>query len=503
MPLYRFYFKKLPGAVITSDTFEYYKTPGITAYVSKFGNIFRTANITVAQQSAAGAIAEPQYFIKELLASGKVLTGITIKALPYKAVYNAGNTLDTTGMVVEAEYSDETTAVITGYTYQPTGLLNEDIQNIVASYTEGGVTKSAEFDIVVRKQPGVIAGNGNIHATLSNASAGGTTIEGGIINSNNPVFQQGLNNAFAYGTEITLTAQPIDGMSFLYWKNSPSDRVVSTKAQFTFKIGSNTQLTAVYKKVEAGKYHVEFYDKNGKVLQSNYLSSTDKITPPKNNPFTVGYEFRGWNPGVPEYATRDEAFIAQYEKENKSYQLTVNGPAVLEKGGITNLYNTEAAVAVNAGAIPEGQRFLCWKRDGKVVGYENKYSFYVWDDTEITAVLASNSAEIAKTPQVMMDKVKVYSDPARLIFMSERIIPDGYEYIESGILLKQGFGDENTLNLTDFNLKAVAQSTNVNGQFAVRRDNVTGIWYARAYIIYKDGTDVKVVYSNIVNSPAE
>jgi hypothetical protein len=214
----------------------------------------------------------------------------------------------------------------------------------------------------------------------------------------------------------------------------------------------------------------------------------------------VGYEFKGWGTDLPEYPDRDYAFIAQYEVENNTYPLTLIGPSMIMEGGGTNKYNTKVTVEVNTKAIPEGQRFLCWKRDGRVVGYDNEYSFYVWDETTITAVCADETEEPAKAPHIMMDKVKVYTDPARLAFMSERIVPEGYECIETGILLKSGSADESTLKLDgEFDTKAVSQSTAATGQFTVRKDDVSGAWYARAYVIYKDGANIKVIYSNIVS----
>lgn len=493
LPIYRVYFKIIDGAAIDADTFYYTPTPGIPTH-SKLTR----DSLNIGQAGTTG-IVRPEAFTKEVnLLSRKELTGISIISLPNKVVYNVGETLDTAGLFVEAQYSDDTTAIVTNFVCSPTALSNDGIDKIQVSCTEGGVTKTAAFDVVVRQIPANITESGNIRAELSDTA--GAAVENGTIQSSIPGFELGSDNAFAFGTDMTLTAKPVvDGMKFLYWKNASSNRIVSTKEEYTFKIGSDTQLTAVYRKNEAGKYLVEFYDKNGKVLQSGYLTASDKITKPAD-PYAVGYEFKDWSPDVPEYPGRDYAFIAQYEVENNTYPLTLIGPSMIMEGGGTNKYNTKVTVEVNTKAIPEGQRFLCWKRDGRVVGYENEYSFYVWDETTVTAVFASETEEPAKAPHIMMDKVKVYTDPARLAFMSERIVPEGYECIETGILLKSGSADESTLKLDgEFDTKAVSQSTAATGQFTVRKDDVSGAWYARAYVIYKDGANIKVIYSNIVS----
>ena len=67
------------------------------------------------------------------------LTKITIKTKPTKLVYNVGETLDTTGLVLTATYSDGTVKDITsGYTVNPTTLNAAGAKTITVSY--GGKT---------------------------------------------------------------------------------------------------------------------------------------------------------------------------------------------------------------------------------------------------------------------------------------------------------------------------------------------------------------------------
>ena len=67
------------------------------------------------------------------------LTKITIKTKPTKLVYNVGETLDTTGLVLTATYSDGTVKDITsGYTVNPTTLNTAGAKTITVSY--GGKT---------------------------------------------------------------------------------------------------------------------------------------------------------------------------------------------------------------------------------------------------------------------------------------------------------------------------------------------------------------------------
>jgi len=79
------------------------------------------------------------------------LTSITVTA-PTKTVYVVGQNFDPTGMVVTAHYNDSRKdKAVTGYTMTPstsTALTAED-DHIEISYTEGGVTKTANQAITV------------------------------------------------------------------------------------------------------------------------------------------------------------------------------------------------------------------------------------------------------------------------------------------------------------------------------------------------------------------
>ena len=83
----------------------------------------------------------------------KNLTSIKITKMPNKTVYEEGEKFDPTGMEVTAIYSDNTRAVITNYTYSPTGSLKTTDKKVTISYTEDNITKTAEINITVNAKP--------------------------------------------------------------------------------------------------------------------------------------------------------------------------------------------------------------------------------------------------------------------------------------------------------------------------------------------------------------
>lgn len=77
------------------------------------------------------------------------LTSIAITQEPtYKSYYDT-ESFNTQGMEITAYYSDNTNKVITTYTYSPSGVLPYGTTQIVVSYTEGGVTQTANQPITV------------------------------------------------------------------------------------------------------------------------------------------------------------------------------------------------------------------------------------------------------------------------------------------------------------------------------------------------------------------
>ena len=77
-----------------------------------------------------------------------VLTGITVSGT-FKNSYIAGETFDKTGMTVTAKYSDGTSKEVTDYTISPEGALGTEDSKVTVSYTEDGVTKTADVAITV------------------------------------------------------------------------------------------------------------------------------------------------------------------------------------------------------------------------------------------------------------------------------------------------------------------------------------------------------------------
>ena len=79
----------------------------------------------------------------------RALKSIAITTAPTKTAYKYGEKFSSAGMAVTATYNDNSTRVVSGWTYSPTGNLTLSNTSITVSYTEGGVTKTTTQAITV------------------------------------------------------------------------------------------------------------------------------------------------------------------------------------------------------------------------------------------------------------------------------------------------------------------------------------------------------------------
>ena len=88
------------------------------------------------------------------------LESIEITTQPTKTNYSVGQLFDTTGMIVTANWSDNTTSTVTDYTYSPNGALTISDTTIIISYTAGEITKTTTQSIIVSAEIESITING-------------------------------------------------------------------------------------------------------------------------------------------------------------------------------------------------------------------------------------------------------------------------------------------------------------------------------------------------------
>ena len=80
------------------------------------------------------------------------LTSIEVTTNPSTMTYEYGDTLQTTGMVITAHYSDGDTSAVSGYQCFPTQLTMVGNQQITVTYSENSVTQTTTFNVTVNRK---------------------------------------------------------------------------------------------------------------------------------------------------------------------------------------------------------------------------------------------------------------------------------------------------------------------------------------------------------------
>ena len=86
-----------------------------------------------------------------------LLKKIQIITPPTETAYEIGDTIDLTGMVIHAFYSDGTSHEISNYTYSPHVVSSASDTEVTITYTEDGITKTAIQDITVGNTPNLVS----------------------------------------------------------------------------------------------------------------------------------------------------------------------------------------------------------------------------------------------------------------------------------------------------------------------------------------------------------
>ncbi|MBQ2742698.1 MAG: Ig-like domain-containing protein [Oscillospiraceae bacterium] len=285
------------------------------------------------------------------------------------------------------------------------------------------------------------------------------------------------------GETVELSAPETDnnGNVFKCWvKGTEKNGVwVSSKASDTYKVMTNTYLTAVYEAPSAteGKV-VEFYKENGEYFTT--VAAVDgKAVLPTENPSLPGYDFAGWYVSEEDELVADEELTADVTRAVAKF----NGKTVLTATMVK--VNGEQSTECNFGTLisAEDSKAKYWLRDGKIVKFGTNYDYYIWDATNI---MSSYDSTTAIRPTVVLDKYSV--DGAYMIEYDR-----GNQTIaEVGIL----FGSSEKMTVDSCNSKATSQWNRAHGQFSATPYGDEA--YARGYMIYGTAGNYKVIYTDAI-----
>lgn len=324
-----------------------------------------------------------------------------------------------------------------------------------------------------------------------------------------------LYEQFAIGTSVTVEFTGSE--NFLYWVNA-SNKVVSTDKSYTFVMGSETTLKAVYGKARQNQATVVFISHSDQIISSKAYTTNDTIQFPVP-PIKMGCTFTGWSMTEAEIraamATTTTGIIVVepvYEFSAGSYTVTVNYP---NDDTATYTATVGKITTVTAKSI-DGKVFKCWKNGDTVLGYTETLKIAPRGDLILTAEYVDAGTTVDRLPVIALTEISASQQGAKyaVSFTATRSVPDGYTVTEQGVLVStdsrygeagaldamklDADGDEpdNTKSLKATNTDATGVTV-LNGIVSAADRTV----YGRAYMILRDSSGAMVyVYSDTILS---
>ena len=242
-----------------------------------------------------------------------------------------------------------------------------------------------------------------------------------------------LYEQFAVGASVTVNFTGSE--NFLYWVNA-SNKVVSTEKSYTFIMGSETTLKAVYGKTRQNQATVVFISHSDQIISSKAYTTSDTIQFPVP-PIKMGCTFTGWSMTEAEIraAMASNSGIIQvralYTEPSIACKVTVVYPEDTDNQVVNAMVGK--AIDVTAKDI-EGKTFSYWTDDkGTVLGYTKTLKLAPSGDMTVKAVY--DEAAEAK-PVITMSEVSATTANESYVvtFMATRAVPNGYKVVKQGIL---------------------------------------------------------------------
>lgn len=303
--------------------------------------------------------------------------------------------------------------------------------------------------------------------------------------------------------------------NFLYWVNA-SNKVVSTDKSYTFTMGSETALKAVYSEASQGHATVVFISHSDQIISSNAYTTSDTIRFPVP-PIKMGCTFTSWSmteSEIHEAMANNDGIIqvrALYTEPSVDCKVTVAYP----DGAGDEVVNTKVGQLVNVTAKDiEGKTFSYWTdNDGNILGYTKTLKLAPSADMTVKAVYGENAE--AK-PVIAMTAVDAAAGDNYYVisFTATRAVPEGYELVKQGILYSidsrcAGDGAKDYLKLT-----ADGKAPEGVYEFSGGNNDLNGVTrfngkvrtadttlYGRGYMILKNSAgEVLYVYSDTILS---
>ena len=329
------------------------------------------------------------------------------------------------------------------------------------------------------------------------------------------VYDSYMHDQVAAGESVTVTFAGKE--NFLYWVNA-SRKVVSISKEYTFIMGSETTLTAVYGKTREAQATVVFMSDSDQIITSKAYKSGTAIQFP-TPPIKMGCTFTGWSMTEQKIqaaiaASNNGVIVVKacYTDPSTPYTVTVLYPddTKEEYSGMVGKTVTLTAKEIS------GKIFSYWTdSENNVLGYAKTLMLAPSGSITVKAVYSDTAVE-AK-PVITMTAVEageVGTGYYVISFTATRAVPEGYTVVKQGILYSvdsqcSGEGAKDYMKLTDEGSVPAGiyvyegNNTALSGvtRFNAKTGAVDRTIYGRGYMVLKNSSGaMEYVYSDNILS---
>lgn len=322
-----------------------------------------------------------------------------------------------------------------------------------------------------------------------------------------------LYEQFAVGASVTVNFTGSE--NFLYWVNA-SNKVVSTEKSYTFIMGSETTLKAVYGKARQNQATVVFISHSDQIISSKAYTTSDTIQFPVP-PIKMGCTFTGWSMTEAEIraAMANNSGIIQVRALYTNPSIACKVTVIYPDGIGNEVVNAVVGKAVNVTAKDiEGKTFSYWTDNaGNILGYTKTLNLAPSGDMTVKAVY-DEAAEAKPVITISEVSATTANESYVVTFMATRAVPDGYKVVKQGILWSRDAvcGEDGAAAYMQFDSNGklptgvnayIGNSLELNG--VTRLDITTKYndrtFYGRGYMVLEsDAGELLYIYTNTIAS---
>ena len=307
------------------------------------------------------------------------------------------------------------------------------------------------------------------------------------------------------GSSVTVTYTD-KTYAFLYWVNG-SDKIVSTSPEYTFTLGSNTELRACTSPKNTGNDNamVVFKTAYDQVLTAKRYGNDEEIVFPMG-PSKTGYKFIGWSMTQAEIraAMAENDYIVvtpKYETLGTKYTVTVKYEGI-EKVADTHTINVGDSILLTAAETVGEKTFSYWMIDDQIVSYLTTLTVFESKNVTVTAVYGVEANAEAK---IRISDVSATQDGLYYLvtFTQAFALPEDATLVLTGFIRADDEESAANMNINRYSRIYKSSLTRNDGVYyqTIASKNADKTYYMMAFVQYKDAKgNLQTVYSECVKA---